>query len=160
MQGPLRHRGTVTGRRVRAAVLALAVVAGPVLAQQGAGDGQAEQRRRNAMSQDEGIAVPERSRIASLASSEALEKQAIAQYNQLLKQAASQRALAPPDYPPLLRLQKIAQRLFPFTHRFSDRSDAWRWEVNLIGSKQVNAFVMPGGKIVFFTGIIDRLKLT
>jgi Zn-dependent protease with chaperone function len=160
MQGPLRHRGRVTGRRVRAAVLALAVVAGPVLAQQGAGDGQAEQRRRNAMSQDEGIAVPERSRIASLASSEALEKQAIAQYNQLLKQAASQRALAPPDYPPLLRLQKIAQRLFPFTHRFSDRSDAWRWEVNLIGSKQVNAFVMPGGKIVFFTGIIDRLKLT
>ena len=163
MHGPLRHRGTVTGRRGRAAVLAFALVgaAGPVLAQQGAGDGQAEQRRRDAMSQDEGIAVPKRGGIASsLASSEALEKQAIAQYTQLLKQASSQRALAPPDYPPLLRLQKIAQRLIPYTHRFSDRSDAWRWEVNLIGSKQVNAFVMPGGKIVFFTGIIDRLKLT
>lgn len=37
---------------------------------------------------------------------------------------------------------------------------AWRWEVNLIGSKQINAFCMPGGKIAFFSGILDTLKLT
>jgi len=48
----------------------------------------------------------------------------------------------------------------PHTRRFSERSDDWRWEVNLLGSKQVNAFVMPGGKIAFYTGIIDRLRLT
>jgi predicted Zn-dependent protease len=123
-------------------------------------DGQAEQRKREALSQEEGIAVPKRSRVASLASSEQLESQAVAQYGQLLKQAASQGALAPPDYPPRIRLEKIAQKLIPYTHRFSDRADDWRWEVNLLGSKQVNAFVMPGGKIAFFTGIIDRLKLT
>jgi predicted Zn-dependent protease len=119
-----------------------------------------EQRKQQALSAEEGIAVPKRSRVAGLASSEALEKQAIAQYNQLLKAAASQRALAPPDYPPLLRLQAIAKRLVPHTTRFSEQAEDWRWEVNLIGSKQVNAFVMPGGKIAFFTGIIDQLKLT
>jgi Zn-dependent protease with chaperone function len=32
--------------------------------------------------------------------------------------------------------------------------------VNLIGSQQINAFCMPGGKIAFFTGILDKLKLT
>ena len=123
-------------------------------------DGQSEERRREALSQDEGIAVPKRSRVASLANAKQIEAQAIAQYGQLLKQASSQGALAPPDYPPRQRLERIAQRLIPYTQRFSERADDWRWEVNLLGSKQVNAFVMPGGKIAFFTGIIDRLKLT
>jgi len=39
------------------------------------------------------------------------------------------------------------------------RAKQWRWEVNLIGSKQVNAFCMPGGKIAFFYGLLDQLKL-
>jgi len=32
--------------------------------------------------------------------------------------------------------------------------------VNLIGSKQINAFCMPGGKIVFYSGILNVLKLS
>lgn len=109
--------------------------------------------------QSDGIEVPKRSSVASLASSEALEKQARLEYSQLLKQAAAQRALAPADHPPRQRLERIAAKLIPYTDRFSNRADAWKWEVNLIGSKQVNAFVMPGGKIAFYTGIIDQLKL-
>jgi Zn-dependent protease with chaperone function len=108
----------------------------------------------------EGIPVPKKSRVASLASSEKLEREATAQYAKLLDSAASKKALAPADYPQLKRLQAIASRLIPYTHRFSNRADEWRWEVNLIGSQQINAFVMPGGKIVFYTGIVDKLKLT
>ncbi len=132
----------------------------PPVARTDSREAPAEQRKRDALSQQEGIAVPKRSRIASLADAERIEAQGVAQYGKLLKQAASQGALAPPDYPPRQRLERIAQRLIPYTHRFSERADDWRWEVNLLGSKQVNAFVMPGGKIAFFTGIIDRLRLT
>jgi Zn-dependent protease with chaperone function len=157
-----RPRGAA---RATVAMLLATALAGapPAWSQQSvtrAGTPDAEQRKSEAMSAPEGIAVPSRSRVAGLASSQALEQQALAQYGQLLKSAAAQRALAPPDYPPLLRLQAIAKRLVPHTRRFSERADAWRWEVNLIGSKQINAFVMPGGKIAFFTGIIDALNLT
>ncbi|HYF59953.1 MAG TPA: M48 family metallopeptidase [Burkholderiaceae bacterium] len=158
---PARFARSLGGaRRALAATFAAAALVGAVPDASAQQAPSAEQRKREALSQDEGIAPPKRSRAASLASSEALEKQATQQYAQLLKAAAAQRALAPADYPPLIRLQGIAQKLIPYTHRFSDRADEWRWEVNLIGSKQVNAFVMPGGKIAFFTGIIDRLRLT
>ena len=108
----------------------------------------------------DGIPVPKRSRVAGLASSEALEKQGSLQYRQLLEQAAAKRALVPADHPQRQRLIRIAQRLLPHTRRFSPRATEWRWEVNLIASNTINAFVMPGGKVVFFTGIIDRLKLS
>lgn len=165
----LLHDLRAGARRAGAALLALALAVGsvaPASAQQppaakaDSREASAEQRKRDALSKDEGIEVPKRSRIASLADAKRMESQAVAQYGQLLKQARAQGALAPPDYPPRQRLERIAQRLIPYTHRFSERSDEWKWEVNLLGSNQVNAFVMPGGKIAFYTGIIDRLRLT
>ncbi|WP_024538566.1 M48 family metallopeptidase [Comamonas badia] len=89
-----------------------------------------------------------------------LEQAATQQYGEMLAQARAQRALAPPEHPQLVKLRAIAQRLIPFAMAWNERARQWRWEVNLIGSKEVNAFCMPGGKIVFYTGILDRLKLT
>lgn len=75
----------------------------------------------------DGIPVPKRSRVAGLASSEALEKQGSLQYRQLLEQAAAKRALVPADHPQRQRLIRIAQRLLPHTRRFSPRATEWRW---------------------------------
>lgn len=89
-----------------------------------------------------------------------LEQAATQQYGEMLAQAKAQRALAPPDHPQLVKLRAIAQRLIPFAMAWNERARQWRWEVNLIASREVNAFCMPGGKIAFYTGILDRLKLT
>lgn len=109
---------------------------------------------------DPQVKAGEASRLRNLIPAEQLEVGANQQYQDLLKQARAQGALAPNDYPELLRLRKIAGRIIPYTNRWNNRAQQWHWEVNLIGSKQLNAFCMPGGKIAFYTGLIEGLKLT
>jgi predicted Zn-dependent protease len=77
----------------------------------------------------------------------------------MLQQASGQRALALADHPQLVRLRTIAQRMLPFTNECNPRARDWRWEVNLLGSPQINAFCMPGGKIAFYYGILQKLQL-
>jgi predicted Zn-dependent protease len=68
--------------------------------------------------------------------------------------------LAPPDNAQLKRLRGIAQRLIPYAIPWNERAKQWQWEVNLIGSTQINAFCMPGGKIAFYSGILKTLQLS
>jgi predicted Zn-dependent protease len=108
----------------------------------------------------DGITVGPRSRVAALVPAEQIEAQAASQYRELLEKAAKQGALAPANHPQLQRLRRIADRIVPHVSRFNERAPQWKWEVNLIGSRQINALCMPGGKIAFYTGILDTLKLT
>jgi len=99
------------------------------------------------------------SKLRSLVPAQQLEAAAAQQYAQMLAQARAQGALAPDDHPQLRRLRAIARQLIPHALPWNERARQWRWEVNLIGSRQINAFCMPGGKIAFFTGILDQLRL-
>lgn len=113
-----------------------------------------------AASAREGIDIGGNSAFGQLVPAAQVENSAAQQYRQLLQQAAQKEALAPPDHPQLQRLRRIAKRLIPHSYDWNPRAREWKWEVNLIGSKQVNAFCMPGGKIAFYTGILDKLQLS
>ena len=106
------------------------------------------------------VDVGDASRMRSLVPAAEIEAAATQQYTQLLEKARAQNALAPESHPQLQRLRAISSRLIAHTGKWNDRARQWRWEVNLIGSKQINAFCMPGGKIAVFTGILEQLQLT
>lgn len=108
----------------------------------------------------EGVDVGAPSSFSKLVSEAEVEQGAVQQYRQMLQQAAQQRALAPPNHLQLVRLRTIAERIIPHTYEWNPRARQWNWEVNLIGSSQVNAFCMPGGKIAFFYGILQKLQLS
>ncbi len=106
------------------------------------------------------VDVGNASGLRKLVPADQLENSATQQYSQMMAQARSKGALAPDGHPQLVRLRAIASRLIPFAPKWNSRASQWKWEVNLIGSKQINAFCMPGGKIAFYTAILDDLKLS
>jgi len=112
-----------------------------------------------AQAQREGVAVGGNSGFTQLVPAGEIEQASRQQYSKMLQEAAAQKALAPASHPQLQRLRRIAQRVIPHAVAWNPRAKDWQWEVNLIGSKQINAFCMPGGKIAFYTGILDQLQL-
>ncbi len=108
----------------------------------------------------EGVEVGKESAFAKLVPAVDVEKSAVQQYQQMLQQAASKNALGPDGHPQVVRLREIANKIIPHSYDWNPRARQWKWEINLIGSNQINAFCMPGGKIAFFTGILTQLSLT
>ena len=108
----------------------------------------------------EGVEIGPPSALSQVVPAAQIEDAARQQYAELLRQAGVQRALAGDDEAQLKRLRAIAQRLIPYTYEWNPRARDWRWEINLIGSRQINAFCMPGGKIAFYYGILEQLQLT
>lgn len=64
------------------------------------------------------------------------------------------------DTDTLKRLHAIGDDLIAQVGVFRPDARQWQWEINLMKDKQLNAYCMPGGKIMFYSGIIDKLSLT
>jgi Zn-dependent protease with chaperone function len=94
-----------------------------------------------------------------LVSSAELDQMAVQAYAKLKTEATAKGALNT-DAAMLARIRSIASRIEPKTAVFRGDAPGWRWEVNLIESEQLNAFCMPGGKIMFYTGLVRKLNLT
>ena len=107
----------------------------------------------------EGVEVGKESQFSKFVSADQVEGAAQSQYAAMKQQAAEKKALAPDNHPQVIRLRAIASRIIPFTDEWNPRAKSWKWEVNLLGSQQINAFCMPGGKIAFYYGILQQLQL-
>lgn len=94
-----------------------------------------------------------------LLSEKQVEAMSAQSYVQALRQADAKKALNP-DSAETARVRAIAQRLIAQTAVFRPDAVNWKWEVNVLDSKEVNAFAMPGGKIMVYTGLIDQIKPT
>lgn len=106
------------------------------------------------------VDVGKASSLRKLVPAETIEKAGAQQFVATVNEAQQQKALVPRDHPQSQRLNRIARRLIPFAAAWNPRAANWQWQVALIQSNQINAFCLPGGKIAFFTGILDQLNLS
>lgn len=94
-----------------------------------------------------------------LISEEEIEKSAGESYAEVLAEA-KKNGILNTNKATVQRVQKIAGSLIAQTAVFRKDALSWDWQVNVISDETVNAWCMPGGKIVVYTGIIDSLRLT
>ncbi|WP_233271598.1 M48 family metallopeptidase [Paraburkholderia acidiphila] len=88
-----------------------------------------------------------------------LEAQATAEFNEIVRGAAHSNRLYAESDPHVQRVRAFVDRLAPYALKWSDRVKNWKWEVAVIRSNDIRMYALPGGKIVVYGGLLDRVKL-
>lgn len=94
-----------------------------------------------------------------LVSAQEIENASAKQYQEVLAEARKQNLLNR-DRAQFNRVLKITQRLIPQTAAFRPDAPRWQWEINVLKSDSLNAWCMAGGKMMIYSGLIDRLRLS
>lgn len=100
------------------------------------------------------VPITGRKRLNFVSDSEVLPA-SFAQYNQFLQEnkVSDNRAAT-------LQLKNVGNKIAAAVDRFMrangmvEEANAYKWEFNLIEDETVNAWCLPGGKVVFYTGIL------
>jgi len=102
------------------------------------------------------VGVERKQYMFSMLSSQQVDQMYAQSYQQTVSEANTKGALDKTSAN-AKRLQAIANRLIAQAPAFRPDAAQWDWEVNLIKSDELNANCGPGGKIIFYCGIIDHL---
>jgi predicted Zn-dependent protease len=93
-----------------------------------------------------------------LVSEEQIQTAASQAYQQQLKEAREKGALNK-DEQLTARVRNIATSLERVSGVFRPDAPNWQWEVNTLATEEINAYAMPGGKIMVYEGIVKKLNL-
>src|SRR4051794_7074511 len=101
-------------------------------------------------------AITDRSQLKFLPESE-LQTLALQQYQQFLSQ---NKVVPPVTDRDAEMVRRVGNRLSNAVEAYfkskglQDKLQGYHWEYNLVSNKEVNAWCMPGGKIVVYTGLL------
>lgn len=58
------------------------------------------------------------------------------------------------------RIYAVFNRMKPYAQKANKTGTPFDWQLTVMKNDQLNAWAMPGGKMMFYTGLVNRLKLT
>ncbi|HDR9877901.1 TPA: M48 family peptidase [Burkholderia cenocepacia] len=88
-----------------------------------------------------------------------LEQLTANEYAQIVQAAADSNRLLSANQPRVKRLRAIVAKLAPYSVKWNDRVKSWAWDVNAIRSRDIRLTCLPGGKVLVYGGMLDRVRL-
>ena len=88
-----------------------------------------------------------------------LEAQAADEFQQIVYGAQHAERLYPDTDARVIRVQTILDKLIPYSLKWNERATNWKWQIAVIRSPDIRMYCLPGGKIVIYSGILDRVHL-
>ena len=108
---------------------------------------------------DAGAVGVNRKQHMAMVSEQQVEQGAAQAYAQQMAQARAAGALNV-NTAETVRVRRIAARLIDQTDSFRKDAKNWGWQINVLSTRDMNAYCMPGGRIMVYTGLMERLSLT
>ena len=92
-----------------------------------------------------------------LVSAEAVQNAAGQSYQKTLTEGRAKGAVN--NKPEMLaRVRAVSDRLIAQVGAFRPDAQKWQWEINVMDTPEINAWCMAGGKIMVYSGLIDKLQ--
>ena len=108
--------------------------------------------------------IPYTGRMHAILINTALERQlGESTYKQILLEAKMKGTLLPPTHPATLAVRSVGTRIARVASDgqgggYQEHMKGLNWQFSVINSNEVNAFVVPGGKVVCYTGLLRLLQ--
>ncbi|MFT4063408.1 M48 family metallopeptidase [Paraburkholderia sp.] len=88
-----------------------------------------------------------------------LEAQAAEEFNQIVYGAEHANRLYGDTDARVTRVRSIVDKMIPYSLKWNERAKSWKWDVAVVRSNDIRMYCLPGGKIVIYSGLLDRIRL-
>ena len=97
--------------------------------------------------------------LSACADSTSINQQAAMGYRQMISEAKAKGQLDTQSRT-AQRVHKIFNKMVPYANAENHTGQPFNWQIEVVKSKELNAWAMPGGKMAFYTGLVESLNLT
>lgn len=96
--------------------------------------------------------------ITACADSASINREAASSYAQEMGKIRTQGAIDTSSNT-AKRIHYVFHKMVNYANQANETGQQFNWQINVIKSKELNAWAMPGGKMAFYTGLVDTLQL-
>ncbi|AAU37044.1 MULTISPECIES: M48 family metallopeptidase [Basfia] len=97
--------------------------------------------------------------LAACADTAQINQEAASSYTQTINQARA-KGVVDTSSATSKRIQSVFNQMVPYADKENTTGVKFNWQLTVVKSNELNAWAMPGGKMMFYTGLVDKLNLT